>query len=99
MSLDWPGRYTMIALPAFAAALGCSVARLAGRGIRGAFAHAVLLTVVAFHIQTRTLVFENSVNVSSEADSHKLAALAFCQWTHSGDTLLFTGLCRAGVEY
>jgi len=95
----WPGRYTMIALPAFATALGCSVARLAGRGMRLAFAYAVLLTVVVFHVQTRTLVFENSVNVSSEADSDKPAALALCQWARPGDTLLFTGLSRAGVEY
>jgi hypothetical protein len=95
----WPGRYTMIALPAFAAALGCSVAALAHRGMRVAFAYAVLLTIVVFHVRTRALVFENSVNVTSEADSDKPAALALCRWARPGDTLLFTGLSRAGVEY
>jgi uncharacterized membrane protein len=95
----WPGRYTMIALPAFAAALGSSVARLTSRGIRVTFAYAVLLSVLAFQVHNRRLVFENSVNVTSESDSDKPAALALCQWARPGDTLLFTGLSRAGVEY
>jgi len=95
----WPGRYTMIALPAFAATLGCTVAGLASRNLRVGFAYVVLLSVIAFHVHTRKEVFENSANVFIEAESDKPAATELCRLSRPGDTLLFTGLSRAGVEY
>lgn len=95
----FPGRYTMIALPALAALLGGSVARLARPVVGAVFAFAVLLAVVIFHVRTRTEVFENSVNAYTEAESDKHAVLELCPRMSPGDTLLFTGLSRVGVEY
>jgi hypothetical protein len=95
----WPGRYTMIALPAFATALGCLVAVLGSPPLRVAFAYGVLLTVIVLHVRTRTEVFETSSNVFQEKESDKPATLELCEITHPGDTLVFTGLSRAGVEY
>jgi hypothetical protein len=95
----WPGRYTMIALPAFAAALGCTVATLASPALRVAFAYCVLIVVVVLHIRTRNEVFENSSNVFTEGSSDRAATLQLCRGADSEDTLVFTGLTRAGVEY
>lgn len=95
----WPGRYTMIALPAFAAALGCAMATWASPVLRMIFAYGVLAVVIASHIRTRSEVFENSVNVYRESESDKAATMKLCQQTGPHDTLVFTGLTRAGVEY
>ena len=95
----WPGRYTMIALPALAAALGCSVAALASPAMRVPFAYGVLVIVIALHVQSRHKVFENSVNVFAEDESDKTATLQLCRSAGPRDMLVFTGLARAGVEY
>jgi len=95
----WPGRYTMIALPALAAAMGCSVASLASPGLRGAFAYCVLALVLALQLKDRNKVFENSTNVYLEAQSDKAATLQLCRSSGPKDVLVFTGLARAGVEY
>jgi hypothetical protein len=95
----WPGRYTMIALPAFATAIGCAVAAWANPTLRAAFAYGVLIIAIAVHIRTRNEVFENSVNVYRESESDKAATLQLCQQAGPRDTLVFTGLTRAGVEY
>jgi hypothetical protein len=95
----WPGRYTMIALPALAAALGCSVAALASPALRVPFAYGVLIVVVALHVRSRHKVFENSVNVFAEGESVKTATLQLCRSAGPRDMLVFTGLTRAEVEY
>ena len=95
----WPGRYTMIALPAFAAMLGSAVAAWASPALRVAFAYSVLVIAVVAHIRTRNEVFENSVNVFTENESDKTATLQLCQQAGPHDTVVFTGLTRAGVEY
>ena len=95
----WPGRYTMIALPAFAAALGCAMATWASPVLRVIFAYCVLAVVIASHIRTRNEVFENSVNLYRETESDKAATIKLCQQAGPHDTLVFTGLTRAGVEY
>jgi hypothetical protein len=95
----WPGRYTMIALPAFAAMLGCVVAMWVSPAPRVVFAYCVLVIAVAVHIRTRNEVFENSVNVFTESESDKAATVQLCQHADPRDTVVFTGLTRAGVEY
>ena len=95
----WPGRYTMIALPAFAAMLGCAVAAWASPGLRVGFAYCLIVIAVVAHIRTRNEVFENSVNVFTESESDKSATLQLCQQARPRDTVVFTGLTRAGVEY
>jgi hypothetical protein len=95
----WPGRYTMIALPAFATALGCALAAWASPVLRVGFAYLVLIIAIALHIRSRNEVFENSVNVFTEGESDKAATLKLCQQAGPHDTLVFTGLTRAGVEY
>lgn len=95
----FPGRYTMIALPALAALLGGSVSKLAHPVVGAVFALIVLVLVVIFHVRTRTEVFENSDNVYTEAESDKHAVIELCPRMSAGDTLLFTGLSRVGVEY
>ena len=95
----WPGRYTMIALPAFATALGCAVAAWASPVLRVGFAYVVLVVAIVIHVRTRNEVFENSVNVFTEGESDKATTLKLCQQAGPHDTLVFTGLTRAGVEY
>ena len=95
----WPGRYTMVALPAFAATLGCLLAALGNSKLRAPFAYGVLLLILGFHIRTRTEVFENSSNVFPDAQSDKAISAEICQNAAPGDALVFTGLARAGVEY
>jgi hypothetical protein len=95
----WPGRYTMIALPALAAALGCCVAALASPALRVPFAYGMLIIVIALHVRSRHKVFENSVNVFAEGESDKTATRQLCRSAGPRDTLVFTGLTRAGVEY
>lgn len=95
----WPGRYTMIALPALATVLGCTVVALASPAVRVALAYGVLIIVSAVHVHTRNEVFENSVNVFVEDESDKAATLQLCRNAGPKDTLVFTGLTRAGVEY
>jgi hypothetical protein len=95
----WPGRYTMIALPAFASALGCLMAGLASPALGMALAYCAILAVSAIQFHTRTKVFENSANVFAESESDKPAALQLCRTAEPGDTVAFTGLTRAGLEY
>ena len=95
----WPGRYTMIALPALAVALGCSVASLAAPRLRTAFAYCAVALILALHIRDRHKVFENSSNVYVEAQSDKAATLQLCRSSGPTDIFAFTGLARAGVEY
>jgi len=95
----WPGRYTMVALPAFAATLGCLLAALGHSYLRAPCTYGALLLLLVFHIRTRTEVFENSLNVFPEARSDKAVSAEICQNAAPGDVLVFTGLARAGVEY
>ncbi len=95
----WPGRYSMIALPALAATLGCLLAALGNANLRVPLAYGVLLLIVLFQVRTRREVFENSANVFPEAKSDKAISAEICQNAVPGDTLVFTGLARAGVEY
>lgn len=95
----WAGRYTMIALPALAAVLGCSIATLASSRLRAVFAYSVLAFVLVLHVKDRNKVFENSTNVYLEGESDKAATLQLCRSSGPKDVFVFTGLARAGVEY
>jgi len=89
----------MVALPAFAATLGCLLAALGHSYLRAPCTYGALLLLLVFHIRTRTEVFENSLNVFPEARSDKAVSAEICQNAAPGDVLVFTGLARAGVEY
>jgi hypothetical protein len=95
----WPGRYTMIALPALATLLGCSLTAFVDAEWRVVFAYCTLASLLVIQVRTRRQVFENSAHMYLETESDKDATLQLCRWTGQTDTLVFTGLTRAGVEY
>ncbi len=92
----WPGRYTVIALPALALVLGPALARSAAREVVTLFCYAVLGLVLAAHIATHGV---NSESGLPENESDQSAAQFIMRAAKPGDILIFTSLSRAALDY
>lgn len=95
----WPGRYTIIALPSLAALLAWRLALTVRRPVLVAFACLVAATILCLHIVTRRQLIENSQAILDFAQSDQHAAEELMQRIHPGDSVIFTGLSRASIEY
>jgi len=95
----WPGRYTIIALPALALWLSLALTARVRRGALAGFAIVMMIAAGALHVKTHDRVIENSEAMLAYADSDKHASEELIPRLTSGDTVIFTGLSRASLEY
>ncbi len=93
------GRYSIVALPSLAVLLGWTLAAKFRPRVLAGFAFAVMALVLAVHIWMRNDVIENSEFVRPYAQSDEHAADQIAAAIRPGDTVVFTGLSRATVEY
>jgi mannosyltransferase len=95
----WPGRYTIIALPSLAVLLGWLLAARVRPPLLAGFACVVLVSVLILQIVSRRDLIENSDATLAYADSDQRAAELLALRIRPGDSLVFTGLSRASVQY
>jgi hypothetical protein len=95
----WPGRYTVIALPALTVWLALVLTARAKRVALAGFAVVLMIAAAAMHVSTRDWVIENSETLLAYADSDRRASEELIPRLTSGDTVIFTGLSRASLEY
>ena len=95
----WPGRYTIIALPSLALLLAWRLATTVRHSVLAGFACAVLAAVLVLHVVNRRDIIENSEATLRYADSDKHVTEELLKRIHPGDTLIFTGLSRASIQY
>jgi len=95
----WPGRYTVIALPSLAALLAWRLALTVRRPLLVAFCYLVVAAVLGLHVMARRQLIDNSEAILDYSQSDQHAAEELMQRIHPGDSVIFTGLSRASVEY
>jgi hypothetical protein len=95
----YPGRYTIIALPSLAALLAWRLALAARRSVLAAYAYLLLAAILSLHIVTRHQRIESNQEMLVYSESDKPAAEQLIQRIHPGDSVIFTGLSRASIEY
>jgi hypothetical protein len=93
----WPGRYTIIALPAFALLLGWALAKFSPWRLSVCFCYAMLLATTAYRIKTREEVPE--LRGTPDGYTDKRTAQYILQHAQSSDVLVFTDLSRAAIDY
>jgi uncharacterized membrane protein len=92
----WPGRYTIIALPPLAFAIGATLSRLANRTVLTALCFTILALDVVEHVRTRDINPETGQPAGS---SDKATAQFLLRNAQPGDALIFTSLSRTAVDY
>jgi hypothetical protein len=95
----FPGRYTIIALPCLAVLLGWSLVATVQRSLLPAFAVGVMVLVSWVHVATRGDIIENSAVMWNYAHSDKHQVEKLAKQVSPGDTVVFTGVSRPGMEY
>jgi hypothetical protein len=92
----WPGRYTIIALPPLAFAIGTTLSRLANRTVLAALCFTILALDVVEHVRTRDINPETGQPAGS---SDNATAQFLLRNAQPGDALIFTSLSRTAVDY
>ena len=95
----FPGRYTIVALPALALLLGWEFADAVPVRWMAAAACLVMLSLLVKQWSARQEMLENSEIYSSYDYSDKYAAEELAGRVRPGDEIIFTGLSRASIEY
>jgi Dolichyl-phosphate-mannose-protein mannosyltransferase len=95
----WPGRYTIVALPALAVLLGWELAEAVSVRLATAAALSAMLFVMLNQWMMRDEMFENSQTYSTYQYTDKNAAEELAKRVRPGDEIIFTGLSRASIEY
>ena len=92
----WPGRYTIIALPAIAAVLGAVLAEAAPRPLLSGVCLLFLGFGVATQIAQRKVAVDTQL---PDGQSDRTTAAFLLQHAAPGDAVVFTSLTRAVADY
>ena len=94
----FPARYSTIALPALAVALGAILARLARPNYARAACFGVLAVAAAGHTQTYRMAGDAATPIPLE-QSDRATAEYIVRRAAPGDAIVFTGLTRVTADY
>lgn len=92
----WPGRYTIIALPALAALLGSVLPSITPRPLLAAVCIALLTFQAVDHAAKRVSAPESTLPAGQ---SDKTTAEFLLRHAAAGDAIVFTSLTRAAADY
>lgn len=92
----WPGRYTIVALPALAALLGSVLPAITPRPLLAVVCIALLAFQVGDHVANRASVPESTLPAGQ---SDKTTAEFLLRRAAAGDAIVFTSLTRAVADY
>ena len=92
----WPGRYTIIALPALASIVGVTLARFANRPLLLCFCYALLVLTIVNQVGSRNDLFASQL---PPRQSDRYTAAFIRDHARKNDVLVFTSLSRVAVDY